>query len=601
MGGNRKQNRQFHESHNLPMIQQSPTLNAFWSTLLIEELVRSGIDQFCISPGSRSTPLTLAAAENHWAKTQIFYDERAAGYFAVGYARATGQPAVLICTSGTAAANYLPAIVEASVENLPLIILTSDRPPELRDSGANQTIYQPHIYGTYTRWQCDLPCPTTEIAPEFVLTTIDQAIFQAQRSPAGPVHINCMFREPLAPSANEPGHGASLSGLAHWLKNSSPFTQYTAAQKSMGEDAAKSAATAINSSISGLVILGQIRKEPDRQAALEFCRELNWPVALDIQSSVRVGELSEPFLPYFDQLLLSQKCRKTFQPDTIIQLGDRIVSKRVQQFISQSELENYIVVVDHPFRRDESHKVTHRFDMPITAFCQALAGHLIFSQPQAELNQAHALLKNHIADVFKKNEELTEPFIAHKLSQIAAQESGIFLGNSMPIRDVDMFAGLTKNKLQITANRGASGIDGNLATAAGFAAGLQKPVTVLLGDLTILHDLNSLHLVSHSEYPMIVILLNNHGGGIFHFLPVALQTSHFETYFGTPHELNFQQAAAMFSLQYFAPTSANEFLTIFQHAVESGRSTLIEIFTDRKENWNIHQQIQKEIIALLDG
>ncbi|KAA3660003.1 MAG: 2-succinyl-5-enolpyruvyl-6-hydroxy-3-cyclohexene-1-carboxylic-acid synthase, partial [Calditrichaeota bacterium] len=517
------------------------------------------------------------------------------------YARATAKPAVLICTSGTAVANYLPAVVEASVDHVPVILLTADRPPELRNAGANQTIHQSFIYGNYVRYQCDLPCPTKEISPEFVLTTIDQAIFQAQRSPAGPVHINCMFREPLAPSANDSGHESDLSGLSLWLENSTPYTHYTSADKLLSEDASKSAATAINSSISGLVILGQIRNEIDRQTALAFCRELNWPVAIDVQSGVRFSELSEPFLPFFDQLLLSQKFKESFQPDTIIQLGDRIVSKRLQLFITQLELENYIVVVDHPFRRDESHKVTHRYDLPIAAFCQALAGHLIFAQPHRNMNQAHAQLQKHIAEGFVKSTALTEPCVAHTLPRIAPPESGIFTGNSMPIRDVDMFAGLTKNKLHFAANRGASGIDGNFAAAAGFAAGLQKPVTVILGDLAALHDLNSLHLVSQSEYQFIVILLNNHGGGIFHFLPVAQQNAHFETYFGTPHERNFEQAADMFSLRYANPVNSEEFVSQYQNVVESGESAVIEIFTDRNENVNFHQQLQKEIIARLDG
>ena len=179
---------------------EATDINFLWTNLMVEELLRSGIDMFCLSPGSRSAPLAVAIGQLGEEKVITHFDERGAAFHAIGYARATGKPAVVVCTSGTAAANYFPAIVEASNDNLPLIILTADRPPELRDTGANQTIDQTKLYGDYVRWQFDMPCPDEKISPEFVLTTIDQAVFRSCGNPSGPVHINCMFREPLAPT-----------------------------------------------------------------------------------------------------------------------------------------------------------------------------------------------------------------------------------------------------------------------------------------------------------------------------------------------------------------------------------------------------------------
>ncbi len=577
------------------MIRQSCNINSLWAALIVEELVRNGVGQFCISPGSRSTPLTIAAADNPFATTSVFYDERAAAYFAAGYARATNTAAVLICTSGTAVANYFPAVIEAANENLPLLILSADRPSELRDTGANQTIDQPGIFGKYVRRQFDFPCPTPEIPLKYVLTTIDSAIHHTQQSPAGPVHINCMFREPLAPPANGVTDGLNFNEINRWLETSKPCTVYFSAKKNMPDEEIKKAASTINSSASGLIVLGELPQDCDRRAVLRFCCELNWPVFADIQSGLRLKKTGAPFLPYFDQLLLSEKFKTAFNPDTIVQLGDRIVSKRLLQFIENTVPDNYILVADHPYRRDELHQVSMRFDLPIASFCQSLHNHLILAQSSTNIIGANAAAGEQIAKFCQQSHTLNEIVIAHSIAAIIPPGRGLFLGNSMPIRDMDMYGGLSENDIEIAANRGASGIDGNLATACGFAAGLQKPVTVLLGDLAALHDLNSLHLISQSSQQMIIILINNHGGGIFDFLPVAQVTPHFEKFFSTPHEFNFKNAAKMFSIRYRSPANIIEFKQSYQKLVDTGQPAIIEIFTDRGQNRQLHRQLQTRL------
>ncbi|HLP60036.1 MAG TPA: 2-succinyl-5-enolpyruvyl-6-hydroxy-3-cyclohexene-1-carboxylic-acid synthase, partial [Candidatus Deferrimicrobium sp.] len=208
-------------------IHEAPNLNYIWSELIIEELIRNGVNLFCIAPGSRSAPLTVAAARHPKARTVIHYDERGLAFYALGYASVTRRPVALICTSGTAAANFFPAIIETSKKKLPLILLTADRPPELRETGALQTIDQIKMYGNYVRWFVDLPVPDPQIKPETLLTTIDQAVFRSQDPLPGPVHLNCMFREPLAPNATGFDARIYLESIDHWLKGNHIYTAYT--------------------------------------------------------------------------------------------------------------------------------------------------------------------------------------------------------------------------------------------------------------------------------------------------------------------------------------------------------------------------------------
>jgi len=207
-------------------IQKAPNINTLWGEFIIEELIRDGVEFFCLAPGSRSTPLTAAVALNKKAKSFVHFDERGLAFHALGYVSALRKPVALICTSATAAANFLPAIIETSKKKLPLIVLTADRPPELQKSGSDQTIDQIGIYGKYVKWEFNFPCPTTDIRPEFVLTTIDQAVYQAKTGTPGPVHLNCMYREPLAPLGRLQDFSKYVKDLMGWAKSQGPYTSY---------------------------------------------------------------------------------------------------------------------------------------------------------------------------------------------------------------------------------------------------------------------------------------------------------------------------------------------------------------------------------------
>ena len=238
------------------MTINTANINILWGSLIIAELIRNGIDYFCISPGSRSAPLATAVAQNQRARYLICFDERGAAFHALGYGRATGRPAALICTSGTAAANYYPAIIEASADNIPMLVLTADRPPELHESGANQVIDQPNLYGKYLNWEFDLPCPDEKIPPQFVLTTVDQAVFRSRRKPGGPVHVNCMFREPLAPFS-EPIGNDYLQLISDWERKTEPLTKYEIAGVKPESSILKEVSDIIDHAKRGIVLAGK--------------------------------------------------------------------------------------------------------------------------------------------------------------------------------------------------------------------------------------------------------------------------------------------------------------------------------------------------------
>ncbi|RMH68633.1 MAG: 2-succinyl-5-enolpyruvyl-6-hydroxy-3-cyclohexene-1-carboxylic-acid synthase [Gemmatimonadetes bacterium] len=570
------------------------SFNTVWASLLVEELLRTGIRYFCISPGSRSTPLTVAVAKHPHTTAILAYDERSAAFHALGYARATGTSAVLICTSGTAAANYLPAVVEADVDTVPLLIFSADRPPELRETGANQTIRQPAMFGDRVRWQFDLPCPDIHIPPQMVLTTIDQAVYRAHRPPAGPVHLNCMFREPLAPQT-EPVPAAYLEGLTRWQSTTTPYTRYDPPQMVPPEAPQCAVSAHICNAKQPLIIVGRLSKPDEQKAVLTLIEHLRLPAVVDVLSGLRWGVRSEHIIPYVDQQLLIEQP----PPDLVLHLGGEFTSKRLAQFLEASPPQHRIVVKPHPFRHDPTHHVTHRIECDLIAFCEHIISRIAPQNDSSHWKTQSERVKV-ILDQFVANQEsLNEIMVAHLISRYIPAGHGLFVSSSMPIRDLDMYATTDGVPVRIAANRGASGIDGTIASATGFSAGLEAPVTLITGDLAFLHDLNSLSLIDRLRQPVIIILINNQGGGIFSFLPIANHPDVFEPYFGTPHHLTFRHVSENFGLRYQHPRTRPEFITCYQNALKQGQSTVIEVRTTRAENVALHRQLQASIISHL--
>ncbi len=587
------------------MTDTAATLNHLWAGLLVEELVRNGVDTFCISPGSRSTPLTLAAARHAGARCVVHFDERGAGYFALGYARAAEKPAALVCTSGTAAANYYPAIVEAARSRIPLIVLTADRPPELLDTGANQTILQAGMFGPYTRWRFDLPCPARDIPQAFVLTTADQAVYRATGPDAGPVHLNCPYREPLVP--DDSAEELDAPAVSLWRGPSAPYTAYAPVRQSIEPRTANRLRELMAASRRPIVAVGHLNRAADRAAAAVLASTLPCPVFPDVASGLRLGCSGDSVVAHFDLLLSSPEIARALRPDLLIHLGGAMVSKSFQRWLERCPPAHWVRIAGHPERDDPAHGVSWRIQADIPEACETLAacgitGNGSDEGPGAWLERVRAYQAQaaRVLDgFFSSRQELTEPGVARYFAAAARESDGLFLGNSMPIRDAQRYASAGGPGPVVFVNRGASGIDGNIATAAGAAFGSGRALTAVLGDLAALHDLNSLALLRDIATPVVLVVINNNGGGIFHFLPVSSQVALFERYFATPHGLSFEAAAALFGLAYANPDTLDGLSDVYEAALGRAGATLIEIRTGRAENAALHKTIDEQVFNAL--
>ena len=572
--------------------------NRLWADLIVEELVRCGVDFFCVAPGSRSTPLVAALAENKSARSLVHFDERGTAFAALGYARATGRPAAWITTSGTAVANGLPAVVEAATDGVPMILLTADRPPELRQTGANQTVDQPNIFGDFVRWRFDLPAPSLDVDPASVLTTVDQAVYRAERSPKGPVHLNLMFREPLIPVPQDGEEPAA--GPERWRDAAEPYTRYATTKPTVDEAEAENLWERLRPVERGIVVAGRLTTRKQGEAVEKLANSLGWPLLPDVGSQVRLGG-DRGNAAFYDVLLADGTFAAAHAPEAVLHFGGRALSKRLEGFVARHRPDPYVVVREHPFRLDPGHLVTHSVESDVEGFCAAL-GRAASGRPSvaddswsANWRAASEKAELVLDQVLARDDGLDEPLVARLVSREIPEGHGLVVASSMPIRDLDAYAAVDGAGVPVAANRGASGIDGTVATAAGFARGLGSPVTLLIGDLALLHDLNSLAMLR--GLPVTVVVLNNDGGGIFSFLPVSGHESFFEPFFGTPQGVGFGYAASMFGLRYDGPETSEEFISAYRTARTGDGPSLIEVRTDRDENVAVHRRLLEEVAA----
>jgi len=564
------------------------TNNLVVSEWIIARLIQLGATQFVISPGSRSTPLTVAAARNSQAETTVHFDERGAAYFALGHGKATGHPAVLICTSGTAVANYFPAVVEASMDNVPMIILSADRPPELIGVGANQAIFQENMYGDYPRYFMNMGPPEADTSLDAILAEVDQLYSEALGSRPGPVHLNCQFREPLLPTSDIVMNDSASMGLENASTNpklTQPTKPANIAKKPLSLVLAK-----LENYGKGLIIIGRSTHENEDLAILSLAKTLNWPIFPDVQSSLRFKPNSN-VINYFDLMLL-QEPLKSQKPEIVLHFGGPYTSKRLLTYLNDPDI-FYISVKPTPEKIDPNHQVKMSVQTDIIGFCQSITD-LKLNKPEHWLQTwrtANDAILGSIHSQLNSLDQISEPVISYEISKLTPNSHTLMLANSMAVREMEMFAAVGHFAGKITANRGSSGIDGLFASAAGFQVGSSRPLTLLIGDLASLHDLNSLSLIKNSPLPIIIVLINNKGGGIFNFLPVSQETDVFESYFGTPHDYSFEKAAEMFGIGYENPRSLNNFRQAYSQATEGTDSIMIEVNTDRYENHRTHQEL----------
>lgn len=555
-------------------------INLLWAELLIEELIRFGVSDFCIAPGSRSTPLTLAVANHHQARSHVHFDERGLGFLALGLSKSTNKPVVVITTSGSAVANLYPAVIEAKQSNVPLIILSADRPPELLGCAANQAIDQHRIFANYPVFFAQVPSPTTSIKASFLLTTIAQGLFQQQQD-LGPIHLNMAFQEPFYPQGQLVDFSEYLQPLSRWLESSSPFTELV--QPINSED--NKAEIKINAS-KIIIIVGRMQDTEQAQAIAKLCQQQHFMLLADIQSQLQSHQQN---LVGYDLLLENKQLKEQLlESDLIIQFSGHLVSKRLQQMIEQSQSPIW-QISEHNQRIDPGHNVCKRFKLSAKQFCQQVKNEkAIDKQWYSRLHQTQQYLSNIIHKICN-DEILSEINVTRYLLTQSNQQ--VMVGNSLAIRIADMFA---QNQANIFTNRGASGIDGLLATSIGIAKGKQQTTSLLIGDTSFLYDLNSLALLKQLSSNFIIVLLNNDGGGIFNLLPVPSETQ--ERFYQVPHGLNFQHSCQQFNINYQRPSSFNEFKKQLNNAMEmDNQATLIEVCVNNQLTPSLIDKVKSEV------
>lgn len=572
------------------------TITSLWSSIVIEELIRQGADFFCISPGSRSTPLTVAVARNAKARWKMFADERSAGFFALGYGRATGKPAVLICTSGTAVANYFPAVVEASMDFQPMLVLSADRPFELLECGANQTIRQEGMFGSYTRWNIQLPLPSREVPLKALLSAIAYAVAKTLGSPAGPVHLNQPFREPLEPE-NPDLKEPWLDQKQEWLKTGHPSSLSALPEKYPDSGTVARVRQVLSNTKQPLIIAGSMQSTEEGDAVRELALDLQVPLYADLSSGIRLRSDVHPWQLAFQ----SSGFTRHFRPDLVLHFGGHIIAKHPPAALMEWNPEHYIVVRPHADRFSPDHNVTLSIEASITCTSASLKGsRTTLSGMNTE--SAEEFFRRAGEEIDAETLDLqpvTEISAARLTSRLITPQQLLFISNSMPVRDMDTYGfNGHHNGIRIGINRGVSGIDGILSTAAGFAEGYRKPATLIIGDIAFLHDLNALSLLSNLTVPLQIIVLNNNGGGIFSFLPVSAYSDIFETHFATPQNYSIRSAAETFGVNYASPQTNGEFSEMYKAASASNRSTVIEVKGSRQENLQLHRSLQSRISLL---
>lgn len=564
-----------------------------------DELARCGVAGVCTSPGSRSTPLVLALTRHPGLTCTSHVDERSAAFFALGLAKATGRPAVCVCTSGTAAANYLPAVVEAREARVPLIVLTADRPPELRDTGAGQTVDQVKLYGDQVRWFVELGVDRASAQTcRWARATACRAVWTAMGPVPGPVHINAPLREPLIPAgdlpAEEPGGGGRPDGRP-WVGALHPAGG--------AEQAAAALAPVLAASGRGVIVAGRDERSavagvrsPLADGVAALAGATGWPVLADPLSGARTGPHA---VAHYDALLRIPAFAAAARPDTVLRVGDLPPSKPLREWLAGLDAVQVLLDPEGAWQDPAQVADLHVAADPaatLAALARGVAGDgdPAWSQAWAD---ADARAAQAIADTL--GEGMSEPAVARTLAAALPGDATLVVAASMPIRDVETFAPARDVPLRVLSNRGANGIDGTIATAYGVAAASPGPVVLLLGDVAFAHDLGSLLIAARIGIPLTIVLVDNAGGGIFDFLPVSGQTDVFQTHVATPTGLDAGRAAALFGLHHLEAATLEELRAAVEHGITSAGTQLVHVRTDRTANVTLHRAVWDAVGAAL--
>ena len=576
----------------------STNTNTALASAFAEELARCGMRQAVLSPGSRSTPLALALWRQPQIEVSVIVDERSAAFFALGAAQASGVPVAILCTSGTAAANYHPAICEADHSALPLIALTADRPPELRGIGAGQAIDQLKLYGESVRWFCEVG--THEADDDGLLhhrATACRAFAAARGEPRpGPVHLNLAWREPLAPLPVERAVTAT-DPLALQGRDPRPLTAVTPIDLEPSEFLLDEVAGHIAEAEIGVIVAGRQLDPELREPLAHLARVAGFPILAEPTSQLRCGPHDRSrVVTAYDLLLRDERFRGTASPNLVLRFGEMPTSKPLRNWIAESGGDQ--IVVDplggwnEPSRRAAA--ILRADPTELAAGWAARLGEE--RPPPAMWLEAERAARDAIETGLREAEAPTEPGLQLALGGAHRDNDLVYTASSMPIRDQESFLASSETDVTFLCNRGANGIDGLLSSGIGAASATGRPTTIVSGDLGLLHDVGGLAAVREVETPVRIVVVDNDGGGIFHFLPQekALGGEEFEALLGTPRGVDIAKAAALFDLPHHRLDSLDDLPNAL-----GGGTGLIEVPVDRRANVDLHRRLADSVSAAL--
>lgn len=567
--------------------------NTALASALVEELARCGLRRAVLAPGSRSTPLALALWRQPAIEASVIVDERAAGYFALGAAQATGRPAAVLCTSGTAAANLHPAVCEADEAGVPLIVLTADRPPELRGIGAGQTIDQLKLYGTSVRWFCDVGTHEADDAGILHFRSVACRAYAAARGEPrpGPVHLNIAWRDPLGPEPRA-DEVTAASALALEGRGERPLTAVASEPPLADAALIDELAERVTAAPRGLIVAGRQLDAGLAGPVAALAERAGYPILAEPTSQLRMGDHDRELIVWsYDAI--ARLAPPSLEPELVIRFGDMPTSKALRRWLaSLAGLRQ--LVVDPGFGWNEP---SIRAETIVRAESRALASGLAerltgridgwrTAWLDAGLTAAAA-----IESELETLEEPTEPGAHAALAALYGDGDLVYTASSMPIRDQEAFVPSAATQVRFLCNRGANGIDGLISSGVGAATASGRPTWIVTGDLGLYHDMNGLAAIAGTSAPVRIIALNNDGGGIFEFLPQAEQVerAEFEALLGTPLGLDMARVAAVYDL----PHVRVERLDQLADAVD--QTALVELRVDRQRNVELHRRIAERV------
>jgi 2-succinyl-5-enolpyruvyl-6-hydroxy-3-cyclohexene-1-carboxylate synthase len=558
---------------------------------MCDELARCGLQHACTSPGSRNTPIVLSLAREPRIRCWSHLDERCAGFFALGAAKASGRPVALTCTSGTAAANLAPAVIEAFHARVPLIVLTADRPPELRDVGAGQTIDQVKLYGGAVKWFVEVG--VHDAAPErlrWIRSLACRAYWSAVEGRPGPVHLNLPLREPLVLDGPLP------EGPVPGRPDGAPWRRRTP-----GGAPVRPVLPALPGR--GVVVAGAGEHGP---GLARFAERAGYPLLADPLSGARHGAAA---IARYDVLLRDPAFSAGAVPEVVIRAGDLPTSKPLRAWLASLRCTPQLAIDARAAAHDPDSSLTDVIEgdpawepEPPADPASALAGDPpSVPAPDPEWLDYWRRADDAAGETIARTlgDELSEPLLAASLGGWLAPETTLYVASSMPIRDVELFFPARVPGPRVLSNRGANGIDGTVSSAFGAAATQDGPVALLIGDVALLHDVGGLLAAGRLGLALTIVLINNDGGGIFHFLPVAAETDAFEAHVATPHGIDFARAAGLYGLGYERPADLAELRAAIDRSMTRPQTTIVEVRTDREQNLSLHRRVAAAVAGAI--